>query len=179
MKSLISIKYLYIKINRIKVLFLYILSSMNIVVTHNQFNNKCIYFNEPIQNTVMDNSKFIKLIYSNENIMLNGIVLLLNLKTLNKETYFKKIKISYDINHTINKEILNNIYKIEHNILLKYKCSKKPRTILYDTLHSGVIKIFPNIDNDINNSNNSFILKISGIWEDDNEYGLTYKILFT
>ena len=56
MKSLISIKYLYIKINRIKVLFLYILSSMNIVVTHNQFNNKCIYFNEPIQNTVMDNS---------------------------------------------------------------------------------------------------------------------------
>ena len=57
MKSLISIKYLYIKINRIKVLFLYILSSMNIVVTHNQFNNKCIYFNEPIQNTVMDNSK--------------------------------------------------------------------------------------------------------------------------
>ena len=90
MKSLISIKYLYIKINRIKVLFLYILSSMNIVVTHNQFNNKCIYFNEPIQNTVMDNSKFIKLIYSNENIMLNGIFLLLNLKTLNKETYFKK-----------------------------------------------------------------------------------------
>ena len=58
---------------------------MNIVINQNQFNNNCIYFNEPIQNTVMDNSKFIKLIYSNENIMLNGIFLFLNIKTMNKE----------------------------------------------------------------------------------------------
>ena len=152
---------------------------MNIVLTHNQFNSNNIYFNEPIQNTVMDNSRFIKLIYSNENIMLNGIFLLLNIKIINKETYFKKIKISYDISNSINKEILMNIYKIEHNILLKYKSTKKPRNIVYETLNSGVIKIFPNIDKDLNNSNNSFILKISGIWEDDNEYGLTYKILFT
>ena len=152
---------------------------MNIVLTHNQFNSNNIYFNEPIQNTVMDNSRFIKLIYSNENIMLNGIFLLLNIKIINKETYFKKIKISYDISNSINKEILMNIYKIEHNILLKYKSTKKPRSIVYETLNSGVIKIFPNIDKDLNNSNNSFILKISGIWEDDKEYGLTYKILFT
>ena len=152
---------------------------MNIVLTHNQFNSNNIYFNEPIQNTVMDNSRFIKLIYSNENIMLNGIFLLLNIKIINKETYFKKIKISYDISNSINKEILMNIYNIENNILLKYKSTKKPRSIVYETLNSGVIKIFPNIDKDLNNSNNSFILKISGIWEDDNEYGLTYKILFT
>lgn len=152
---------------------------MNIVLTHNQFNSNNIYFNEPIQNTVMDNSRFIKLIYSNENIMLNGIFLLLNIKIINKETYFKKIKISYDISNSINKEILMNIYNIENNMLLKYKSTKKPRSILYETLNSGVIKIFPNIDKDINNSNSSFILKISGIWEDDKEYGLTYKILFT
>jgi len=152
---------------------------MNIVLTHNQFNSNNIYFNEPIQNTVMDNSRFIKLIYSNENIMLNGIFLLLNIKIINKETYFKKIKISYDISNSINKEILMNIYNIENNILLKYKSTKKPRSILYETLNSGVIKIFPNIDKDINNSNSSLILKISGIWEDDKEYGLTYKILFT
>ncbi len=152
---------------------------MNIVLTHNQFNSNNIYFNEPIQNTVMDNSRFIKLIYSNENIMLNGIFLFFNIKIINKETYFKKIKISYDISNSINKEILMNIYNIENNILLKYKSTKKPRSILYETLNSGVIKIFQNIDKDINNSNSSFILKISGIWEDDKEYGLTYKILFT
>ena len=152
---------------------------MNIVLTHNQFNSNNIYFNEPIQNTVMDNSKFIKLIYSNENIMMNGVFLLLNIKIINKETYFKKIKISYDINNSINRETLTSIYNIEQNMLLKYKSIKKPRRIIYETLNSGVIKIFPNIDKDINNSNNSFILKISGIWEDDNEYGLTYKILFT
>ena len=37
-----------------------------------------------------------------------------------------------------------------------------------------------NLDNDLNfnlDNNENFILKISGIWESDNDFGLTYKIL--
>ena len=49
---------------------------MNIVFTNDQFNISNVYFNEPIQNTVMENSKFIKIIYSNELIILNGLFLL-------------------------------------------------------------------------------------------------------
>jgi len=150
---------------------------MNIVFTNDQFNISNVYFNEPIQNTVMENSKFIKIIYSNELIILNGLFLLLNLKNINKDNYFKKIKIQYDFN--ANKEILQQIYEIENNILNKYNTLKTPRKILYETLNTGTIKIFPNNENDLSNYNNFFILKISGMWEDEYEYGLTYKILFT
>ena len=150
---------------------------MNIVFTNDQFNISNVYFNEPIQNTVMENSKFIKIIYSNELIILNGLFLLLNLKNINKDNYFKKIKIQYDFN--TNKEVLQQIYEIENNILNKYNTPKNPRKILYETLNTGTIKIFPYNENDLTKINNFFLLKISGIWEDEYEYGLTYKILFT
>lgn len=151
---------------------------MNVVIKENQFNISNVYYTEPIQNIVMDNSTFIKLIYSTENIMISGLCLLLQLKITTKEIYFKKLKFTYDIN--ANKEILNKIYDIESNILNKFGNQKKQRKILYESLSSGIIKLFPNNENELNNNNinNSFILKISGIWENDTEYGLTYKILY-
>jgi hypothetical protein len=64
--------------------------------------------------------------------------------------------------------------------LKKYYIKNKiQRKIIFNTLNSGVIKIFPNNDTDFISNNNSFILKISGIWENETEYGLTYKLLCT
>jgi len=74
---------------------------MNIVLTDSQYDINNIYYGEPIQNTVMDNSKFIKILYSTEDIILNGIQYLVTFKNITKELYFKKVKISYDINSHI------------------------------------------------------------------------------
>jgi hypothetical protein len=149
---------------------------MNVVIKEEQFKISNIYYTEPIQNIIMDNSQFIKIVYSNQDIMMSGIFLLVELKHITKESYFKKIKITYDT--SLNKNILNRIYEIENQLLQKYNNNKKiQRKIIYDTLNNGVIKLFPNNENDLINNNNSFILKISGIWENDTEYGLTYKLL--
>ena len=149
---------------------------MNVVLTEEIFDISHIYYNEPIQNTVMNNSKFIKIIYSNEYIILNGLYLLLTFKNISKETYFKKIKVKFDINN--NKELLKFIYKVEENILSKYLTTKRPKKIIFDTMNVGSIKLFPDgNEDDLNNNKNTFILKISGIWEDQYEYGLTYKII--
>jgi|TARA_B110000967_G_scaffold137132_1_gene140001 hypothetical protein len=149
---------------------------MNVVIKEEQFKISNIYYTEPIQNIIMDNSQFIKIVYSNQDIMMSGIFLLVELKHITKESYFKKIKITYDT--SLNKNILNRIYEIENQLLQKYNIHKKiQRKIIYDTLNNGVIKLFPNNENDLINNNNSFILKISGIWENDTEYGLTYKLL--
>jgi hypothetical protein len=149
---------------------------MNVVIKEEQFKISNIYYTEAIQNIIMDNSQFIKIVYSNQDIMMSGIFLLVELKHITKESYFKKIKITYDT--SLNKNILNRIYEIENQLLQKYNNNKKiQRKIIYDTLNNGVIKLFPNNENDLINNNNSFILKISGIWENDTEYGLTYKLL--
>ena len=149
---------------------------MNVVIKEDQLNITNVYYTEPIQNIIMDNSQFIKILYSTQDIILNGIYLLVELKHIIKEKYFKKIKISYDVN--VNKSMLHKIYEIENQLLNKYNIKHKiQRKIIYDTLSHGVIKMFPNNENDIINNKNSFILKISGIWENTAEYGLTYKLL--
>ena len=150
---------------------------MNVVLREDQYNIANIYFSEAIQNIIMENSSFIKLIYSNHNIMTTGLFLLVELKNTTKELYFKKIKITYDIN--ANLTTLIRLYEIETEILDKYNSNKKQKKIIYETLSCGSIKIFPNNDEDIVKVNNSFILKISGIWENETEYGVTYKLLYT
>ena len=150
---------------------------MNVVLREDQYNIANIYFSEAIQNIIMENSSFIKLIYSNHNIMMTGLFLLVGLKNTTKELYFKKIKITYDINANIS--TLIRLYEIETEILDKYNSNKKQKKIVYETLSCGSVKIFPNNDEDIVRGNNSFILKISGIWENETEYGLTYKLLCT
>ena len=149
---------------------------MNIVLTDSQYNINNIYYGEPIQNTVMDNSKFIKILYSTEDIILNGIQYLLTFKNITKELYFKKVKISYDNNSHIS--IFKRLDEIEQKLLEKYDSNKTPKKVLWSLFNEGYIKLFPNTENDINSSNNNFILKISGIWENETEYGITYKISF-
>jgi len=142
----------------------------------------------------MENSVFIKLIYSNSIIILNGLYLQLDLNLISSEVYFKKLKHTYDINNVNNNNVLNNIYNIENGILDKYNSNKKKKNIIHDALITGVIKLYPNtrynddmesntLTSSISKFNSTsttvFILKISGIWENDNEYGLTYKITYT
>ena len=121
---------------------------MNIVLTENQFNINNIYFGEPIQNTVIDNSKFIKILYSTEDIILNGMQYLLTLKHVTKELYFKKIKISYDVNSHIS--MIQNLDLIEKNILDKHRCNKNPKRVLTSLFKEGFIKLFPNINWNVN-----------------------------
>ena len=84
------------------------------------------------------------------------------------------IRIIYSTNNiALHKDIIENIKIIEENILKKYNIKNKaPQCKIYEQLKIGIIKLF----NDIGNKpNGDFILKIAGIWETTNSYGLTYK----
>jgi len=147
---------------------------MNLILTTSQFYKKNVYFSEPIENTIIENSQFIKLTYSSKDITLNGIYILLDLNITSKESYFKKIKYNFDINQ--NTECLKHILNIEKDILGIYNSNNKIcKYSISELLKNSCIKIYPN-DDKINNSN-KFMVKISGIWENSKELGLTYKII--
>ena len=57
---------------------------MNVVIKEDQLNITNVYYTEPIQNIIMDNSQFIKIVYSTQDIILNGIYLLVELKHITK-----------------------------------------------------------------------------------------------
>jgi len=145
---------------------------MNLVKSIEQYNDKNTFFCEPIKNNIMTDGNFIRILYSTQHFILNGIYLLVNLQDITCEKFYNKYKCNFNIlNH---KDIIDNLKKIEEELLKKYKTSKIASYKIYEQMKTGYIKIFTDVGN---RSQCSFILKISGIWETQYNYGLTYKFL--
>lgn len=145
---------------------------MNLVNTIEQYNNEHIFFCEPIKNNIMNEGNFVRILYSNNRITFNGIYILINLYDTVCEKYYNKYKCSFNIlNH---KEIIDNLKVIEEEILKKYKTYKTPSYKIYEQIRTGYIKVFSDVTN---KQKNSFILKISGLWETQYNYGLTFKFI--
>ena len=144
---------------------------MNISLNKEDFSIDNVYFNEPIRNSIIENSSFIRVIYSNELMAINGIYIKIDFDNVTKTNDFSKQKINININDNL--KIINYIKSIETKILEKIniECKKKIYKI-NEQLMTGYIKCI--IDNKYENS---FILKISGIWESENDYGLTFKFI--
>ena len=146
---------------------------MNIVKTLEQYNDDCVYFCDPIKNNIMNDGYFIRIIYSTPIFTLNGIYLSINITHLTIEKYYNKFKCSFDIN--LYKNLIESLQTIENNIIKKINIRGKiPQYKIYEQLKNGNIKIF---SENIDKINNTFLLKIAGIWETDMYYGLTYKFI--
>jgi hypothetical protein len=144
---------------------------MNLVKNISQYNEDNVYFCEPIKNNVMNEGKFIRILYSTHNLVLNGIYLLVHINDITCDKYYNKYKCNFNTLH--NKDIIDNIKTIEENILRKIEIKKIPQFKIYEQLKNGNIKLF----NEVNKSFCSFILKISGVWETQFNCGLTYKFI--
>ncbi len=122
----------------------------------------------------MNDGNFIRILYSTNLMVLNGIYLLIKLNDITCEKYYNKYKCTFNVyNH---KDIIESLKLIEEEIIKKYKTNKIPSYKIYEQIKCGQIKLF----SDINNLNSqTFILKISGIWETQTNYGLTYKFIRT
>lgn len=143
---------------------------MNLVKSIEQYNYKNIFFCEPIKNNIMTDGNFIRILYSTPSFTLNGIYLLINFNDISCEKFYSKYKCSFNISN--NKDTTDNLKLIEEELLKKYKSNKTASYKIYDQIKCGYIKIFTDVGN---KSQISFVLKISGIWETQYNYGLTYK----
>jgi hypothetical protein len=145
---------------------------MNMVKNINQYDENNIYFCEPIKNNIMNDGNFIRILYSTHNVVLNGIYLLITLDDINCDKYYNKFKCIFNTN--THKNTIDSLKIIEENILKKSEIkNKSSQTTIYEQLKNGNIKLF----NEVNKPSCSFILKISGIWETQFNYGLTYKFI--
>jgi hypothetical protein len=121
----------------------------------------------------MNDGNFIRIIYSTHNFTLNGIYLLLTLNDVSCEKYYTKYRCNFNVlNH---KDIIDNLKIIEEDLLKKCEIKDKiPQFKINEQLKNGNLKVFTDIGN---KSVCTFILKISGIWETQYNYGLTYKFI--
>ena len=144
---------------------------MNVALDMNEFNINNVFYQKPINNTVMEDSNFIRILYSDELITINGIFIKINLKIESIDAYYNKYRCVYQEN--LNREVINYIKNLETMILHNYKSSKKPAYKIKEQLDTMSIKIFT--ETNVRKVPTEFILKISGLWETTTEYGITYK----
>ena len=147
---------------------------MNIVKNIEQYNQDHVYFLEPIKNNIIDNGRFIRIIYSTSLFSLNGIYISLNINSISIEKYYNKYKCSFDINQY--SSLIEKFRFFEEGLINKIGITGKiPRFKIYEQFKNGNIKVFSNkLDVSVSNQ---ILLKISGVWETITEYGLTYKFL--
>ena len=119
----------------------------------------------------MENSTFIRILYSNKDFTTNGLYFHLPMKNVRYQISNKKVKFCYDIKE--NESILDKIYSIENQILENYSKNKEKIFTINKLLNTGTLKS----NYETINTTYNFILKISGIWENKNSYGITYKII--
>ena len=144
-------------------------------------NLKHLYFNEPVQNSIIHDSYFIRIFYSDNDVSLTGLMMPMQLSFITISKSFNKNIIIYDLHS--NKEMISNICQLETLILEKYnniskqpdKPLKHPVYSLSNQLKSCSIKLFSDIDKRTQECN--IILKISGVWENVKEYGITFKFM--
>lgn len=137
------------------------------------FNEKNVIVNDKINNNIMHNSFFYRIYYSTPYCVFNGISFNFCLNNISIEKYFQKLKILFNNNE--NAKTINNILKIESKLLdiLNIK-NKTKKYSLKEQLNNNYIKIIlNNYTKDIKNM--EAILKISGFWETDTEYGITFR----
>jgi hypothetical protein len=142
-------------------------------MTLSQYNPHCIFYCDPIKNSIMNDGNFIRIIYATQNITLNGIILQLQVNITGMSKYYNKYKYSIDISNVA----LEQIKTIEYDLLNKnhYCHHKKKQYNLYEHVSSRCIKTCD--DYHSTSQNSMFLLKISGIWETESECGVTYKFI--
>jgi hypothetical protein len=136
-----------------------------IVIETNQYELSRVFFSEKTEKK----NEFIKIYYSTINATLNNICI---------ELFFTDIIVNSKeilLNKETNKNALDFMRQIENGILNKMVNDKVKTHIIHKNIQDNELKfILPKktaIINDVN-----CVLKISGIWSNENKYGLTYQI---
>lgn len=139
------------------------------------FDFKYIFLGNTVNNRILENGKFTRIYYSTPSCSFNGIYTLLQIddiiKSNSNNSFCNKLIIDVEKNSVL----LNNIKQLEEKILNVMEIKNKTLTCnIYNELMKGFLKL--NYKNNIHNS--QIMLKISGIWETEDSYGLSYKYYY-
>ena len=133
-------------------------------------------FYGPKKNNMIMNGFFTKLIYSNQYITLYGLFFYLPLKTT---TSFINHTSCLDISF-LYKDTIQQLINIENHLLSTYaehinkkNVVKNGVSCLQNQIQTGFLKYYK--ENGYNKKH--LYIKISGIWETDKDFGITFKII--
>jgi len=157
---------------------------MNLILDLYQFRLHNLHFLDVKKNIIMDGN-FTKLIYSDHNVTLNGIYLRVPIQYYGIEQIMNKNAAKFHSYQGDNLLYLKQLCALEEELIecyrLHFQCRKDPNLLLRDQLAMGFLKLYREYNSEPvstpNSSSPKIMIKISGIWENKYQIGLTYKFL--
>ena len=155
---------------------------MNIVLDIDKVDCNNIFIDNKTKNTIIDEGIFYKLHYSNHVLSMSNIIIKLNINIFTALKNYHRYKCIFSTDKY--QTIIDKVSMLEKNILLElYKnrnnknrnnndSYKQPNYNVSTLLRSGCFKL-----SKYSGCDNNIALKISGIWETESNYGLTYKFI--
>jgi len=140
-------------------------------------DNNNIFLENEIKNTIINEGIFYKLNYSNDILTLINLLIKIEIPEYTIfQNYYKYKCVFRSEKYT---DFINRISALEYSILHKLypnnkSIYKRANTNITRLLQSGFFRLTQPPPK----KNHIIALKISGIWETDESYGLTYKFLF-
>jgi hypothetical protein len=133
-------------------IFKYNVSLDNMLLLENieSYNKQFVFLLPPVKNNLIVNSIFTRIIYSPPMIAFNGLYLLIPFSEMSQSSVLQKLN------------------EIENDILSVYSCSSSKKK----NLHIKQLILYK-----LAHITDKVILKISGIWESENSFGLAYKLI--
>jgi hypothetical protein len=152
---------------------------MNILINHFQFDTNNTFFIDKKKNIIV-NGSFSRLLYSNSFFVMNGLHFefpIVDYRIVNTNQNSELIFSPYK---DTNMSYVSDFVKIENTLLTNYNMiygtKKSFSGVLSKQLHSGNMKLYRNLQKR-RTQPQQLVIKISGIWETDNEIGLATKLL--
>ena len=152
---------------------------MKLVASLEQYDGEYLSFCDSIKNNVVNEGTYLRLIYSTPTFTMHGVHLHFTVTPISFENHHNKCKIKFDKH--IHKELINKLKRIEEEVIAKSDIRGKiPHYKIFEQIGYGYVKI--HMDGELSapvahvvHAPMKMLLKISGVWETDFNYGVTYK----
>jgi hypothetical protein len=148
---------------------------MKLVKTLDQYEGRYVIFCDSVKNNVVNEGTYIRLVYSTPIFSTNGLHMCFTVTPIAVDKCYSKYKITFD--RQLHKEMIDKLKIIEEDIIKQVGIEDKvPHYKITEQIKYGHLKL--SVDDDVMPSLNNemtIILKISGVWETDVNYGVTYK----
>ena len=147
---------------------------MYMALTIDNWNDYFVLFGEKIKNKIIEKSDFCNLFYSTELGTFNNIILKISFKNVTIDNYFNKYRC---FNYT-NNPLIQTLLVVEQEILNKYNKKKQKNYKLRQQLKSNCFKFFSTKPYGKQyKSQFDVYIKLSGVWENEQECGIIYKFM--
>lgn len=157
---------------------------MLLVISHTKFDPWYISFGEKTSNAIIQQGNFYSVQYSTSDMTISVLHLGFVLNNITMTSHFNKYKCTYNKRDAENISTISKLAEIEHSILSKAKfiTSKMPVYRMHKVMESNNLNCFVNLTGVSTTTGIStvvpelnIIMKIAGIWETEEEFGLIFK----